>query len=162
MSIDFFQANCQSNTKSTVFGICDNQDGTRAFIDTTNPNQWIAKAENDNAIEVMLTAVDNCVTILRPDGNMDNRCDAILTYMDNIVFVELKNQRADWITDAINQIETTIIHFMANHNINSFRHKRAFAANKKHPQFSSATHARSQFFFSRYKVRLNIYATIKI
>lgn len=160
--INFFQANCQSNTSATSFGICDNQNGTPAFIDTVNPNQWIAKAENDNDLTVTLTAVDNCIPVLRQDGTMDNRCDTILTYTDNLIFVELKNQRADWITHAILQIETTIQHFIANHNINNFKHKRAFAANKKHPHFQFGNPERSQRFFSSYRVRLNIEATIKI
>ena len=162
MSINFFQANCQNNTSATSFGICDNQNGTPCFIDTANQNDWFAKAENDNAIEVTLTAVDNCISVLRPNGQMDNRCDGILTYTNNIVFVELKNQRADWITDAIHQIEITIQHFMANHNLNSIQHKRAFAANKKHPHFQFGNPERSQRFFSQYKVRLNIEAIIKI
>ena len=162
MSVNFFQANCQSNTAATSFGICDNQNGTAAFIDIANPLEWIAKANNENAIVVTLIAVDNCITILRPDGNMDNRCDAMLTYTDNIVFVELKNQRVDWITDAVNQIETTINNFISNHDINLFKHKRAFAANKRHPYFNNGNPERSQRFFSQYKVRLNIEATIKI
>lgn len=162
MSINFFQANCQSNTAVISFGICDNQNGTPAFIDTATPTQWIAKAENVNSINVKLTAIDNCISVLRPDGNMDSRCDAMLTYTDNIVFVELKNQRADWITDAVNQIETTIKHFLANHDLNIFKHKRAFAVNKKHPHFNFGNPERSQRFFSEYKVRLNIEATIII
>ncbi|MFH1005262.1 MAG: hypothetical protein V1781_07195 [Bacteroidota bacterium] len=162
MSVNFFQNNCQNNTTDTSFGLCDDENGTPAFIDSENKNQWIGVVENNKAIEIIFTAIDNCIPILRDDGNMDNRCDGMLTYTDNIVFVELKNQRKNWITDAVNQIETTIKHFIANHDLSNYRHKRAFVANKKHPQFNFAIHEKSQIFYSQYKVRLNISVTIKI
>lgn len=162
MRIDFFEATCQSNTTAALFGICDNEDGSPAFIDEINQDIWIAKVINDSSINVILTAIDNCISILRNDDTMDSRCDAMLTYTDNIIFLELKNQRADWITDAVNQIETTIINFIANSDITVFRHKRAFAANKKHPRFNYGNPERSQRFFTEYRVRLNIEATIKI
>lgn len=162
MSVDFFQAQCQSRTTEKLFGICDKQNGTPAFIDTTDQSQWIAKVLNDSSICITHTAIDNCISILNSDGTMAKRCDAMLIYTDNIVFVELKNQRADWITDAVEQIEVTINHFIANHNLNLYKHKRAFTANKKHPQFNYGNHERSQRFFRQYRVRLNIQSTIKI
>lgn len=162
MAIDFFQLQCQSNTTATLFGICDNQDGSPAFIDIANQNIWIAKVINDPAIDVILIAVDNCIPILRVDGSMDRRCDAILIYPDNIIFLELKDQEKNWITDAVEQIETTIINFMNNHNIAVFRRKRAFAANKNHPNFRFSYLERYQKFYKEYGVRLNIEATIKI
>jgi hypothetical protein len=162
MNVNFFQVQCQDTTTNTLFGICDNQNGSPAFIDATNQSIWIAKVINSSAISVTLIAVDNCITILRNDGSMDMRCDAILAYPDNIIFLELKNQLKHWITDAVEQLETTIINFRDSHDISIFRHKKAFAANKKHPQFSYGNNERRQRFFSEYRVRLNIEATIKI
>ena len=162
MSIDFFQIGCQSNTSEILFGICDNQDGSPAFIDIANQNIWIANVKNDSVINVTLIAVDNCITILRVDGSMDSRCDAILTYPDNIIFLELKDERTNWITHAVEQIETTIKNFTDNHDISVFRHKRAFASNKKHPNFRSSYLETYQKFYRKYAVRLNIEATIKI
>jgi hypothetical protein len=162
MSANFFQTQCQSYTTDTLFGICDNQDGSPAFIDATNQTIWIARVENNSTITVMLIAVDNCITILRNDRSMDSRCDAILIHTDNIIFVELKDERSSWIPHAIEQIETTIINFKANHDISAYRHKRAFAANKKHPNFRSAYLERYQRFYREHGVRLNIEATIKI
>jgi hypothetical protein len=162
MSIDFFQADCQDDTTASLFGICDNQDGSRAFIDTANQDEWIAKVLNDSSINVILTAIDNCISILRADNTMDRRCDAMLTYTDNIIFVELKDEEKKWIPDAVEQLETTIINFTANHDITQFRHKRAFAANKKHPNFRHSNLERYQRFYIKYKIRLNIEATIKI
>ena len=162
MSIDFFEARCQSNTTTTLFGICDNEDGSPAFIDEVNQDIWIAKVINDLETNVIMTAVDNCISILRVDGTMDNRCDAMLIYTDNIIFVELKNQSKHWITHAVEQLETTIINFMKENDITIFRHKRAFAVNKKHPRFEYGNPERRQRFFSEYKIRLNIEATIKI
>jgi hypothetical protein len=162
MSVIFFQAQCQDTTTNTLFGICDNQDGSPAFIDLANENIWIATVINNSAISVTLIAVDNCITILRSNGEMDSRCDAILTYPDNIIFVELKDERSSWISHAIEQIETTIINFKANYNISGYKHKRAFAANKKHPNFRSGYLERYQRFYREHRVRLNIEATIVI
>jgi hypothetical protein len=93
---------------------------------------------------------------------MEKRCDGMLTYQDNIVFVELKNQLKDWIQDGLEQLETTIKHFTIAHDLEKIRHKRAFLANKKKRHFHVIQHEMKKRFFDTYKVRINIEGTIKI
>ena len=86
----------------------------------------------------------------------------MLTYADNIVFVELKAVLKSWIPNATEQLETTIQHFIAHHDISTYRHKRAFACNKKHPKFQVIDNETKRRFFDTYRVRLNIQGVIKI
>ncbi len=163
MPINFFDPVCQEQPATAVlFGIVDDQNGTKAFIDTANSENWIAIVINPNQIAVVFTAIDNCVEILRPNGDMESRCDGMLTYPGNIVFVELKNQRKNWISDAIDQLETTIRHFFENHDIDRFRRRRAFACNKRHPNFEVLENERMKRFFDESRVRLNVQAEIPI
>jgi uncharacterized protein (DUF2252 family) len=162
MSVNFFETTCQSTTTATTFGICDEDNKNPAFIDTDTPSQWIATVNNSTGKQVTLTAIDNCISILRPSGEMDSRCDAMLTYSNNVVFVELKNKREDWISGAVEQLEKTIELFKANHDITVFKRKRAFAANKAHPNFKVSHKTMMQEFFNKHKVRLLIEATIPI
>ena len=163
MPVDFFNTNCkEAPINDSLFGICDNEDGRKAFTNKTNKDIWIAKVKNDKNIIVLFTAIDNCIDILRENGNMDNRCDGMLSYDNNIVFIELKNQRLSWISDAVKQLETTIEHFKSNHNLNAYKHKRAFVSNKKHPHFHVIDTEMKQLFYNKFKVRLNVNATIEI
>ena len=113
MSIDFFIAKCQTeNIVDKEFGICDDEDEekkTPAYVDRNQPEKWVAVVKNQTNQSINFTAVDNCVEMNRSDGTMDFRCDAMLTNDDNIVFVELKVQAADWIFHAVDeQLQTTI------------------------------------------------------
>lgn len=163
MSINFFEAPCQEPPiSSALFGLCDDQNGLKAYTNTNAPNKWIATVENPQTILITFTAIDNCIEILRGDGNQEKRCDGMLTYADNIVFVELKEAEKSWILDAIEQLETIIQHFKANHDMSLFRHKRAFACNKKHPKFHVIEPSTKKLFFDTHRVRLNIQGTIRV
>lgn len=162
MAIDFNQTQCQSNTTEALFGLCDDEDSKPAYISHNKEIAWNATVVNDNNVDVMFTAIDNCIDIRRQDGNLESRCDGMLTYPDNIVFVELKNQRADWITDGINQLDATIDVYKANADILSIRKRRAVVVNKRHPHFQKLGNEMMQRFFSKHRVRLHIGGTIKI
>ena len=135
MSINFYEANCQKSINKPLFGLCDDQNNTPAYIDINDENNWIASIINPATKIILYTAIDNCIEIRRENGEMDNRCDCMLNYPENIIFVELKNKGSDWISEGINQIEVTITNFGKNHNLTVIKHKRAFVANKKHPNF---------------------------
>ncbi|MFN6088913.1 MAG: hypothetical protein ACK47E_09225 [Cyclobacteriaceae bacterium] len=162
MSVNFFEAACQETTSELKFGLCDDQNGAKAYIDTTDLAKWVVTVENSNGVTVTFTAIDNCITIIRKNGDPDTRCDGMLTYGNNIIFVELKDQIKGWITHAVEQLESTINHFISNHDLNQFQHKRAFASNKRHPHFHVIDAEMKQRFFQKYKVRINIQATIII
>jgi hypothetical protein len=163
MSINFFDNRCQETPIiDPSFGICDDRNGLKAYTNISNPNLWVATIENPHNQSITFTAIDNCIEILRGDGNQERACDGMLTYTDNLVFIELKEAAKAWIPDAIEQLETTIKTFSAHHDINEFKHKRAFACNKKHPKFQVIEPSTKKHFFDKYRVRLNIQGTIKV
>lgn len=155
---------------NVLFGICDGIDGQKAFSQTDNEHTWVVKVLNPTGRAVTFVAIDNCIEIRREDGSMSRRCDSLLFYEDNLVFVELKNQRQRWIEDAIEQLEETIKHFIGNQvnygdgfiDIAQYRHKRAYASNKRHPHFQVIDTDTKQRFFNQYRFRVNIQADIKI
>jgi hypothetical protein len=166
MSINFFDANCQSQTNQYKFGLCDdaNKDKDPAYIDTVDCSKWIAIVENNQEIEVIFTAIDNCIEILRSDGTMDNRCDGMLTYNNHIIFVELKerNFRNKWVGKGEEQLKNTINVFIANHDLAIYKSKKAYIANNKKPNFQSSQITRMDKFKDETGFRLIIQNTIEI
>ena len=162
MSAAFFKTKCRHTTDAACFGLCDDGPNGWAYISESKAEDtWICTVENNNRLEVVFTAVDKCADIRRADGNQESTCDCILTYTDNIVFVELKELRKDWIEDGIDQLQNTLNLFPEN-VLRRFRHKRAFVANRRHPHFNQSASGRKQQFRSQYKVRLLVQATIII
>ncbi len=53
------------------------------------------------------TAIDKCI-IKDNEQEGRGRCDCMLTSSDLIYFIELKDERKAWITDAVCQLESTI------------------------------------------------------
>lgn len=167
MVVDFFIAKCQTkNIRDKEFGICDDEDEnvkTLAYVDTTNRNKWVAVVKNRTDKAINFTAVDNCIIMNRSDGTMDNRCDAMLTNEENIIFIELKDQNANWITHAVDeQLQATIDHFKENYNIMKYKYKRAFACNKKHPNFRVSYKEKMNDFYQKNHIRLNLITEIII
>lgn len=161
--VDFFAPkHCQTeNVQHVLFGICDDEDQsvkTQAYIDTDAEEKWVAIVKNESGKSLHFTAVDNCIDIRRENGDLENRCDALLTNDEHIVFVELKNQRTPgWVAHAVNeQLQTTIDYFRASHDLTRYRHKRAFVCNKRHPQFNVGHKELMNAFYQRNKIRLNI------
>ncbi|WP_017294286.1 hypothetical protein [Geminocystis herdmanii] len=154
MSINFFDERCQSKTSKLKFGICDDSSLPQApaYIDSDIANEqtkWIAIVENINAIEITFTAIDNCIEIRKANGKMDNRCDGMLTYQNNIIFVELKErdyQNKVWIDKGDKQLRTTISNFVTNHNLADYKSKKAYIANRKKPYFQYSHKQQMQKF----------------
>lgn len=165
IDIDFFLPECQTaNIKATDFGICDSADKSvkkHAFVDYDNPGTWIAHVRNRTNKALTFTAIDNCIAIYRENGEIDFRCDAMLTNAENIVFIELKSQRRDWIQHAVwEQLWTTIKHFCENNDLKKYKHCRAFVCNRRHPNFDYSNKELMHTFFQRTGVRLNIQSDI--
>ena len=157
-NINFFIPCCQiKNISEARFGICDPQNGGQAFVDFINEENWVAIVENRTGQPVNFTAEDSCVEIRRDDGTMDFRCDAMLTGAGYIIFIELKDQKDNWINHAVNdQLQTTIDHFKHNHDINQYTKRLAYACNKRHPKFQYSNMEMMNDFRNRNKVRLII------
>ena len=67
-----------------------------------------------------------------------------------------------WKEHGINQVEVTVQYFIKHHNLDNYKHKRAFVCNSQHPRFQVINQETKQRFYNKYKVRLNIQTTIKI
>ena len=152
MSVNFFETECKEEARNEKqFGICDDQNGTKAYTDTTDSTKWIAKVTNVKEIHVSFTAIDNCIIVLK-EGTKDKEssCDGMLTFGQNLYLVELKKQgTGGWISDAKGQLENTIKLISENHDLSNFRYKKAFACNRKHPSFTVIDTAERKSFFER-------------
>ena len=152
MSVNFFETDCKEESRNEKqFGICDDQNGTKAYTDTTDSTKWIAKVTNVKEIDVSFTAIDNCIIVLK-EGTKDKEssCDGMLTFAQNLYLVELKKQgTGGWISDAKGQLKNTIKLISENHDLSNFRYKKAFACNRKHPSFTVIDTAERKSFFER-------------
>lgn len=162
MSVQFLASPCREPSKrDKEFGICDDEDGTKAYTDIENRGKWVATVFNQNEKEVCFIAVDKCI-FQDTDEPGRGRCDGILVAENQLYFVELKNQMKNWISDAINQLESTIEFYKESHNIDDFKHKKAFACNKKHKLFQEIDNEQNLAFFRKHRVRIDVQAEIII
>jgi hypothetical protein len=159
MSVNFFKAECQQQTAADEFGLCDNGPNSWAYLTEDKQTTWICKVLNPVLHQVEFTAIDKCIHILRDDGNDESSCDCMLTYPENIVFLELTESGKRWKEESIAQIESTLERFPTN-ELARFRHKRAFVANRRHPDFHVIDVETKQRFFRQYRVRINVEAEI--
>jgi len=160
MSVNFAVAACREPQRNdSLFGICDDQDGTKAYTNTNDPQRWIAKVKNDRNKELIFTAVDKCI-LQDHDYPGRGRCDGLLTSDEHLYFIELKVQKKHWITGTIEQLESTIQLFIEGNDITIFRHKKAFACNKRHTYFQEIDNELNLSFFRKYGVRIDVQADI--
>lgn len=160
--MDFFKPECQSGPfHQTQFGLCDDQNGTPAYVDTTNLDKWIATIKNPARRPVTFTAIDKCV-IQDADESERGRCDGMLTAEDLLYLVELKDQRTHWMPQAIEQLESTIQFLREHHDLTRFRHKKAFACNKRHKAFATIDNELQRRFFQDHGFRIDVQATVLV
>ena len=136
MPVDFFISGCKTTTVKDKFGLCDDPLPAMnpAYIEENNPEDWIAEVENKNEISVDLHAIDNCIEILRPNGEMESRCDCMLHYNNSLVFAELKDRaRSGWLAKGSSQVSITINKFKESYNITDFDKVEAYVCNKQKP-----------------------------
>ncbi|MFW6275602.1 MAG: hypothetical protein ACOC2M_03105 [bacterium] len=162
MSLDFFQNNCKESPRNDeIFGLCDAQDGTKAYSDTENSDDWIATVKNEKRRSVTFTAIDKCV-LLDDEFPGKGRCDGMLTSSELLYLVELKNQEPPWQPDAIEQLESTIELLKANHDISTFKKRKAYACNKKRNAFVVLDNEFNKKFMRRTSFRIDIQAEIVV
>lgn len=160
--MDFFNPACQEPPfRYTLFGLCDKQNGTRAYTDVANPPDWIATVKNNNALEIIFTAIDKCV-IKDNEEIGRGRCDAMLTSNMSLYLIELKDVKPPWQADTIEQLVSTINFLKETHDISSYIHKKVFACNKKRSKFQVIDNETNKAFFREYGFRLDIQAEIII
>jgi hypothetical protein len=163
MSFDFFAFRCREpSLDDTCFGICDDENGEKAYIDRTNRDKWIATVKNPRKVTVTFTAIDKCV-LQDSDYKGRGRCDGMLTSQDHLYLIELKNKRESWAQDAIRQLTSTIEFLQEFHpdKLKTFRYKKAFACNKKR-KFEFIEHEKKIKFYRKYNFRLDRNSEVKM
>lgn len=165
--IHFFDTPCKESVRTdNLFGICDDQNGEKAYTEVDNSEKWIAIIKNEQQIEVTFTAIDNCIILLKEGTNdQEKSCDGMITFLDSIYLVELKNQGSKgWIPGAFKQLESTIKFIQRDPNFATFKYKKAIACNRKrkYPRFTTIDSERNKRFFKTYGFRIGIQAEIII
>ncbi len=152
MSVDFFETDCKEPARTdNEFGICDEQNGSKAYTSIINNDKWIANVINSDNQAITFTAIDNCIIVLK-EGTKDKEstCDGMLTFPESLYLVELKIQgTGGWLSDAKRQLENTIRLLHSNHDLTVFKYKKAYACNKKHPYFTVIDAAERKAFFEK-------------
>jgi hypothetical protein len=152
MTTNFFDHACKEHfRKDNLFGICDDQDGKKAYTNTQDAAGWIAHVRNSKKTKVVFTPIDNCIIIFR-QGTKDREstCDGMLTFGKSLYLVELKNQgKGKWLPVAKKQLESTINCLRKNHSLEQYTYKKAYACNKKHPNFTVLGNEEQRAFFQR-------------
>jgi hypothetical protein len=132
MAINFFQAQCQSKTTETVFGIYDVPPATLSFEISDDWHIWV---DNKNAREVTHTAIDYCLGI---PGSEGERCESMITYDDVLTFIELKDRDGGrWAGKARDQLKNTIRLFKRDAGTVGYRKLYGHIANKQRPNFKA-------------------------
>lgn len=112
MSLDFFKAECQEpSLNNNFFGLCDDQDGSKAYTNINDPTKWIATVINEKNKILVFTAIDKCV-INDNEQIGRGRCDCMLSSDEHIFFIELKDKLPPWQKEAKEQLESTIQFFI--------------------------------------------------
>ena len=162
--MNFFAPACQSGPfEFETFGLCDDAACVCAYVDTSTPARWTATVSNPDRQTLTFTAVDNCV--LRDGEAIDTpRCDGMLTAPGVLYLIELKDQRAHWLPRAMAQLESTIQLLRTHHavELQNFRHKKAFACNKRSGAFRRVDQETQLRFFREYGFRLDVQSTVLV
>jgi len=164
MSVNFFDKKYSEPARTNEkFGICDDQDNTKAYTNIDNPEKWIATILNENRINIRFIPIDNNIVILKENTqDKESTCDGMIRFSDRLYLVELKDQDKNWRTKAIDQLKSTIVLLKANHDLTTIKHKKAFACNKRHPRFQEIDNEENLRFYRQYGFRLDIQAEIQI
>lgn len=158
--MNFFRADCQEPERyDQTFGICDDQDGSPAYTDSLDPTKWGATVVNQRELGLTFSAIDKC---LLQDHELlgVGRCEGMLHSIEHLYFVELKDQKENWISNAVGQLESTIRLFLMHHDPTPFRHRKAFACNRARPRFHAIDNEENLPFIQRYGFRLDVQAEI--
>ncbi len=154
MNVDFFDQayRTEEARKDLEFGICDPApEEKRPAYTTTNasgPHKWCAKVNNPASEEIIFIPIDNNFDFRDSEGQKESSCDGmmLLEKHSSLCFVELKNKRKQWITEAVDQLKATIAKFNANHDYKLFTRRLAYACNRRKPLVNNSHREQQQEF----------------
>lgn len=162
-AINFFDTTyrIESARDDTEFGLLDPGNNLPAVICDSNQGQAVVYNSKKHLLDFV--AIDHNIVILKPDGNLESTCDAMLfDKKEFLVFVELKDVASGWVTEAVGQLENTIRLFKENHYYEDFKRRYAYAANRQHPTFHYSLKEEMQRFKNDTDFHLRISNAIKI
>lgn len=170
LKINFFASvyKREQPRKDFLFGVNDgiqqNGDQGMAYTSTDEGTKpWNACVYNHEGCEVCFTPLDHNVIIHPTPSETYSLCDGVLKHgQEWLAFVELKVVGEGWIQNNIDQLESTIRLFHNNHDYKAFRHREAYAANRRHPMYHFSHKVQMNEFHSRTKFRLLIQNSIKV
>jgi hypothetical protein len=165
MAIDFLDTKGKTSSSIAIFGLCDDVPPAKnpAYIDETDNSKWIGEVNNPNLIEGNFYAIDNCIEILRPNGEMESRCDGMLHHNNKLSFVELKDRlNRGWLVKAREQLTITVNLFKANHDASTYDNVDAYVCNKQRPIFKMLYSNEIQKFKDDTGLILNVQKRITI
>lgn len=164
MAVNFLDPQYKQSSISRIFGICDDQNKTPAYIDESDPSNWVADVVNETLKMVSFYPIDYCVDTLREDGKMDNRCDGLLTYENILIFVELKDRNKHrWVQEGLLQLETSIKYFRSAHKeLSAQSIIRAQICNKQRPRAVISCNVEREKFKERVGCIVTVDRTINI
>jgi hypothetical protein len=154
---------------SSFFGICDDPGELPAYISyNRNNHTWVATVSNPERKRIQFLPVDKHIPLKRQDGKDAMRCDAmLLTYpigvREAIVFIELKDVKQSAWEDArrhaLDQLKETVEAFSEYHQLEGYKKRLAYVANRK-PYANRAHTSDIQKFRKDYRVTLKFSAEI--
>lgn len=148
--------NKESVKNDVLFGIVDKPEEKHARTTTSENDQpWDANVHNPNGENLLFIPIDGNIKSF--DGkNERSLCDGLLHKTDNslLAFVEIKNRRKSDIAHAKEQLISTINLFAENHNIQEYRKREAYIADRNHPSFQFSRKEEMNKFFKEFKFRL--------
>ncbi len=165
MKVDFLDKACkEQEITNRKFGICDDEDGNKAYTNIDDSSKWVATVSNENNVKIGFTAIDNCIEVFKESSkDKESSCDGMLLFNKSLYLVELKNQATGgWLPKAIDQLKNTIKLMNNNDIIEGITYKKAYACNRKHPNFQVIDHERKRRFYSETGFRIDAQAEIVI
>lgn len=162
--INFFDKSyrTESARDDAEFGLFD-PDNSLPAITTTDGIHYQALVHNPSRHILDFVAIDHNIVFVKPDGNQESTCDAMLfDGTEYLAFVELKDVASSWVTEAVGQLENTILLFKKSHYYKDFKRRYAYAANRQHPVFHYSLKEEMQRFRNDTDFLLRIKNTLEI
>lgn len=166
MQINFYEY-AEAIKPVDEFGIFDPDDKNGKFPAKVrydkNLDKWNATVRCNFRDDYNFIAVDNNIPLKQTGENGieqdKKRCDAMLYTNKSICFVELKNERTNWLSDAVSQLESTIEDF--GNEIDRYQYKQAYVCNMAHPQFHYSYKDKQTKFYQKHKIVLRVSCKIE-
>ena len=149
------------------FGLVDPDDREgkkKAYVSYDKDEEWNATVRSNGRDDYSFIPVDNNIPVYRHENGRyetESLCDAMLLTDNTLCFVELKNQRAAFLSKAVSQLENTISLFRENHDESCFQFRKAYVCNIGRPGFNISYKNVISGFYKRNRIPLRIDTTIE-